>query len=148
MEDNEINQQLARESAAFYNTFFLDHADGAVYFNTFANGLPYLLGTERYKGSHSMSGYHSIELAYLSATYINLLHTGQPLDLYFKPLENGFGDNILRVEPDILPPGSVKIESVTIDNSEWTRFDAEKMTVELPNLTHRPKIRVRVVPVT
>ncbi|MFC1575235.1 AGE family epimerase/isomerase [Gemmatimonadota bacterium] len=141
-------QKLARESAAFYNTFFLDHADGAVYFNTFANGLPYLLGTERYKGSHSMSGYHSIELAYLSATYINLTHTKQPLDLYFKPTENGFSDNILRVQPDILPPGSVKIESVTIDNKEWTKFDADKLTVELPNLTHRAKIKVRVIPVT
>lgn len=139
-------QKYARESAAFYNTFFLDHSDGAVYFNTFANGLPYLLGTERYKGSHSMSGYHSIELAYLSAVYINLLHTKQPLDLYFKPLENGFPDNVLRVSPDILPAGSIKIAAVTIDGSPWPRFDAKNLTVELPNVTHRPKIKVRIIP--
>jgi hypothetical protein len=31
---------LARESAAFYNAFFLDHDDGGVYFNVLANGIP------------------------------------------------------------------------------------------------------------
>ena len=41
--------------AAFYNAFFLDHDDGGVYFNVLANGMPYLLGNERFKGSHSMS---------------------------------------------------------------------------------------------
>src|SRR5207302_7049816 len=52
----------ARLAAGFYNAFFLDHDEGAVYFNVLANGLPYLLGTERFKGSHSMSMYHSAEL--------------------------------------------------------------------------------------
>ncbi len=42
----------AREASSYYNAFFLDHDDGAIYFNTLANGLPYLLGTERLKGSH------------------------------------------------------------------------------------------------
>ncbi len=139
--------KYARESAAFYNTFFLDHADGAVYFNVFSNGMPYLLGTERYKGSHSMSGYHSIELAYLSAVYTNLLNTRQPLNLYFKPMPGGFPDNILRVQPDILPSGSVKIGSVTMDGKPWEKYDADAMTVELPNLNYRPKVQVQIVPV-
>ena len=69
--------------------------------------MPYLMGTERMKGSHSMSAYHSVELAYLSTVYINLLHTKQPLDLYFKPKLGGFPDDTLRVCPDMLPPGSV-----------------------------------------
>lgn len=138
--------KYARESAAFYNTFFLDHDDGAVYFNVLNNGLPYLLGTERLKGSHSMSGYHSIELCYLAAIYTNLLNTKKPLDLYFKPKENGFPDGILRVSPDILPKGSVKIESVWVDNKPWDKFDAEELTVDLPNLNYRPKIKVTLVP--
>ena len=70
-----------------------------------ANGIPYLMGTERFKGSHSMSGYHSFELCYLAQTYTNLLITKEPLDLYFKPYPGGFKDNILRVSPDILPAG-------------------------------------------
>ena len=139
--------KLARESAAFYNSFFLDHDDGAVYFNVLNNGIPFLLGTERLKGSHSMACYHSIELCYLSQVYINLLHTKQPLDLYFKPLANhGFSGDTLRVEPDILPPGSVRIEQAWIDGNPWNKFDAEKLTVELPNLNYRPKIKVRLVP--
>lgn len=138
--------KYARESAAFYNTYFLDHEDGAVYFNVLANGLPYLLGTERKKGSHSMSAYHSVELAYLAATYTNLLNTKKPLTLYFKPQVNGFKDNTLYVQPDILPAGSVKIEKVWIDDKEWTRFDAEKMTVQLPSLEYRPKVKVVITP--
>lgn len=138
--------KYARESAAFYNTYFLDHEDGAVYFNVLANGLPYLLGTERKKGSHSMSAYHSVELAYLAATYTNLLHTKKPLTLYFKPQVNGFKDNILHVQPDILPVGSVKLSKVWIDDKEWTRFDADKMIVQLPALEYRPKVKVLITP--
>lgn len=138
--------RLARESAAFYNSFFLDYEDGGIYFNVLNNGLPFLLGTERLKGSHSMSGYHSIELAYLATVYTNLLNTKQPLELYFKPLVNGFPDNTLKVEPDILPPGSARIQEVWIDGNPWNNFDAEKFTVQLPNLNYRPKIKVRIVP--
>ena len=43
-------------------------------------GVP---GNERFKGSHSMRFYHSSELCYLAQTYLNLLITKQPLDLYF-----------------------------------------------------------------
>jgi mannose/cellobiose epimerase-like protein (N-acyl-D-glucosamine 2-epimerase family) len=143
---NEEYLKYARESAAFYNTYFLDHEDGDVYFNVLANGLPYLLGTERKKGSHSKSAYHSVELAYLAATYTNLLNTKKPLTLWFKPQVNGFKDNILRVQPDILPVGSVKIDKVWIGDKEWTKFDADKMTIELPAVEYRPKIKVVVVP--
>ena len=138
--------KYARESAAFYNTFFLDHDDGAVYFNVLNNGIPYLLGTERMKGSHSMSAYHSIELAYLSAVYTNLLNTGKPLELYFKPTPATFADGKLRVEPDILPKGSIKISEVYIDGKSWEHFDADALTVTLPSVNYRPKIKVVVVP--
>ncbi|MFW5988366.1 MAG: AGE family epimerase/isomerase [bacterium] len=134
----------ARESAAFYNHYFLDHDDGSVYFNVLNNGIPYLLGTERLKGSHSMSGYHSIELAYLAAVYTNILNTGKHLDLYFKPQIGGFKDNFIRVQPDILPEGSVEIDEVWVDDKKWQRFDAKKLTVEIPPVDYRPKIKVRL----
>jgi mannose/cellobiose epimerase-like protein (N-acyl-D-glucosamine 2-epimerase family) len=138
--------KLARESAAFYNTYFLDHDDGAIYFNVLASGIPYLLGTERLKGSHSMSGYHSIELAYLASVYTNLLHTHQPLELYFRPLPEGFPQGVLRVAPDTLPQGSVTLAAVWIDDKEWREFEPEKLLVRLPNLTYRPNIKVRLEP--
>ena len=99
----------AREASSFYNAFFLDHDDGAVYFNVLASGVPYLMGTERLKGSHSMSGYHSFELCYLAQVYTNLLIAGHPLDLHFKPMPGAFAENLLRVAPDILPPGRVRL---------------------------------------
>jgi len=123
----------ARSAAAFYNAWFLDHDSGAVYFNVLASGLPYVVGTERLKGSHSMSAYHNTELCYLAAVYTNLLITKQPLDLHFKPRSDGFSeDRILRVAPDLLPPGSVRIEQVWVDGQPWSDFDAEAMTVQLP----------------
>ncbi len=136
--------KYAEESAAFYNTFFLDYDDGAVYFNVLNNGIPYLLGTERMKGSHSMSAYHSVELCYLSSVYINLLHTRKPLNLYFKPKPGAFRDNLLRVSPDILPKGSVKITAVEINGMPWSRFDAEGLTVTIPPTSEAPKIKVTI----
>jgi mannose/cellobiose epimerase-like protein (N-acyl-D-glucosamine 2-epimerase family)/anti-anti-sigma regulatory factor len=134
----------ARMASAFYNAWFLDHDNGGVYFNVLANGLPYLLGTERLKGSHSMSGYHAFELCYLAAVYTNLLITKQPLDLHFKPRADAFSDRVLHVSPDILPPGSIRIEDVWIDGQPWTDFDAEKLTVKLPE-GDQVAVRVRVV---
>src|SRR5438876_4924438 len=122
----------ARESSSFYNAWFLDNDSGAVYFNVLANGIPYLLGNERDKGSHSMGAYHSTELCYLAAIYTNLLITKQPMDFYFKPKPGGFKDNLLRVSPDILPPGSIKIGAVWINGEPYRDFDANALTVRLP----------------
>lgn len=143
----EDHLKLARESASFYNAFFLDHDDGAVYFNVLASGLPYLMGTERFKGSHSMSAYHSTELCFLSAVYTNLLITRQPLTLYFKPQPNGFKDNVLRVSPDILPPGSIAITNVWIDDQPYNDFDAQGLTVKLPASASALRVKVIVAPV-
>ncbi len=126
-------RKLAQESAAFYNAWFLDTDSGAVYFNVLANGLPYLLGNERQKGSHSMGAYHSIELCYLAAVYTNLLITKTAMDFHFKPKIGAFPDNILRVAPDLLPPGSIEIESVTINGEPYGDFDAKALTVNLPS---------------
>jgi mannose/cellobiose epimerase-like protein (N-acyl-D-glucosamine 2-epimerase family) len=138
--------KLARESAAFYNVFFLDHDDGSVYFNVLANGIPYLMGTERFKGSHSMSGYHSTELCYLAAVYTNLLITKQPMDFYFKPQPGALKRNILRVSPDILPSGSIRIGEAWVDDEPYDDFDATGLTVKLPEAKDDLRVRVRIVP--
>lgn len=142
------HKRLAREASAFYNAWFLDLEEGGVYFNVLANGIPYLTGgNERGKGSHSMSGYHSFELCYLAAVYTNLLITRQPMDFYFKPIPGGFPDNILRVSPDILPPGSIKIAKCEIDGEPYSNFNAEALTVTLPKTDERVKVKVQIVPV-
>jgi mannose/cellobiose epimerase-like protein (N-acyl-D-glucosamine 2-epimerase family) len=145
---DEDYKRLARESSAFYNAWFLDLEDGGIYFNVLANGIPFLAGgNERGKGSHSMSGYHSFELCYLAAVYTNLLITKQPMDFYFKPMPGGFPDNILRVSPDILPPGSIKISKVEIDGEPYSNFDADGLTVTLPKTDQRVKVKVTITPV-
>jgi mannose/cellobiose epimerase-like protein (N-acyl-D-glucosamine 2-epimerase family)/anti-anti-sigma regulatory factor len=135
--------RLARESIAFYNTFFPDHDNGGIYFNVLATGTPYLVGTERLKGSHSMSGYHSFELCYLASVYTNLLITKQPMEFYFKAKPGAFKDNILRVQPDILPPGSVRLEAVWINGDCYTDFDPVAMTVKLPALQEQHPLQQR-----
>lgn len=145
--DNDEYHRHGREAAAFYNAWFLDLEDGGVYFNVLSNGIPYLSGgNERAKGSHSMSGYHSFELCYLAAVYTNFLITKHPMDFYFKPLPNSFPHGILRVAPDILPPGSVAIASVEIDGKPYQDFDAQGLTVKLPDTQERVKVKVRLAP--
>ncbi|MBT2405535.1 MULTISPECIES: AGE family epimerase/isomerase [unclassified Streptomyces] len=134
----------ARDAQSFYNAFFLDHDEGAVYFNTLASGLPYLLGVERLKGSHSMSMYHSAELCYLAAVYNNLLVNGKAMDFWFKPDPALVEDRLLRVSPDLLPAGSVRIESVEIDGERHTDYDSGALTVRLPETSGRVKVKVRL----
>ena len=138
--------QYAREGSAFYNAWFLDVEEGGIYFNVLANGNPFALGTERGKGSHSMSGYHSFELCYLAAVYSNLLVNKEPMDFYFRPAPGGFADGILRVQPDILPVGSIRIDQVWIDGHDYADFDAHKLFVNLPKGHGDIKVRVRIVP--
>ncbi|MEM8535508.1 MAG: AGE family epimerase/isomerase [Chloroflexota bacterium] len=139
-------QKHARESAAFYNAWFLDTISGGVYFNVLANGRPYSLGTERWKGSHSMAGYHSFELSYLAMVYTNLLIREEPIQLFFKPAPGGFADNILRVEPDILPPDRTYLSAVWINDEPYTDFDGQAMTVNLPSHVGDITVRVQVAP--
>jgi mannose/cellobiose epimerase-like protein (N-acyl-D-glucosamine 2-epimerase family) len=138
--------KLARESSAFYNAWFLDNDAGGIYFNVLANGIPYLMGTERKKGSHSMAAYHSFELCYLASVYTNLLITKQPMDFYFKPKPGGFNDRVLRVQPDLLPPGSVVISKVEIDGKDYKNFDAKGLTVQLPDSTLEIRVKATLRP--
>jgi mannose/cellobiose epimerase-like protein (N-acyl-D-glucosamine 2-epimerase family) len=145
--DDEAFLKHAREAAGFYNAFFLDHDDGGVYFNVLADGVPYLLGTERQKGSHAMSMYHNAELCLLATVYERLLLRGEPLELWFRPAADGFGeDRVLRVAPDALPPGRIRLESVELDGSPWTKFDPVAMAVHLPESESALTVRVRLRP--
>jgi mannose/cellobiose epimerase-like protein (N-acyl-D-glucosamine 2-epimerase family) len=139
--------QLARESASFYNAFFPDHDSGGIYFNVLDNGVPYLLGNERLKGNHAMSSYHSFELCYLATVYGNLLIKKQPMNLYFKPKAGAFKDNLLRVQPDILPPGSIHIGEVWLNGEPYSDFDSAALTVKLPPTAEQElNIRVCILP--
>ena len=93
-----------------------------------------------------MSAYHSTELCFLSTVYIDLMIKKRPLDLFFKPMPGGFKDRILRVEPDILPKVSLIITKCEIDGKAYTNFNAEELTVELPQSDARLQVKVTVTP--
>ncbi|ELS00057.1 hypothetical protein [Gloeocapsa sp. PCC 73106] len=139
--------RYAREGAAFYSAWFLDYEEGAIYFNVLGNGQPYALGTERDKGSHSMAGYHSFELCFLGAIYSNLLVNKEPMDFYFSPEPGVWEYNILRVAPDILPRGSIKLSEVWINGQPYTDFNPEALTVNLPTDLPEMKVRCRITPI-
>jgi hypothetical protein len=66
--------------------------------------------------------------------------------LYFKPYPDGFKRNTLRVSPDILPPGSVQLSEVWANGEKYTNFDAENLTVRVPDSKEAVPIKVRIEP--
>jgi hypothetical protein len=66
--------------------------------------------------------------------------------LYFKPYPGGFPDNILRVSPDLLPKGCIRIEGCWIDNNPYDDFDSSALTVKLPRSERRQTVKVKIAP--
>ena len=69
------------------------------------------------------------------------MHYGQKSQLF------RFKENILHVSPDILPPGSVHIGAVWVDDEPYSNYDAEALTVKLPDTDQQVRVRVRIDPV-
>lgn len=123
--------QLARESIAFWNLAFLDHDYGETYFDVLDNGYPFIYEDRANKGSHSKSGYHSMELNYLAHIYYHLLVLkDRPITLYYCLSENRTV-NVLNVLPDYLPRESLEIESVRVNGVRFKDIDYEKFEVRL-----------------
>jgi hypothetical protein len=52
------------------------------------------------------------------------------------------------VSPDLLPPGSVRLDKVWANDEEYKDFDAEGLVVNLPETKEDLRIKVRIVPVS
>jgi hypothetical protein len=94
-----------------------------------------------------MSMYHTAELCYLATVYQRLLLHGEPLTLWFRPRPDGFPDRILRTAPDALPPGKVRLDWVEIDGKPYSAFDADAMTVKLPDTGSTVTVKAHLIPV-
>lgn len=140
-------KQIANESAAFYNAFFLDHDNNGIFFNTFANGMPYMDHTEKLKGSHSISSCHSFELALIGQIYNNLILTQQTIDLYFYPYTKGLKEGLFHAIPEMLSPGKVRISHVWLDEKPYEDFDSDTFIIRLPKTPEQIKVKVRYEPV-
>jgi hypothetical protein len=85
--------KLAREMAAFWNKFFLDHDHRGIFFRVNAEGQPVVEGIYSQKAGHSVAGYHSFELNYLAHIYIRSYVRGKSpgslIFVYFSfPIKN------------------------------------------------------------
>ena len=123
---------LADVSSDFYNSCFLDHDNGGVFFSVTGDGTPWLLGQERLKGSHSMGGYHAFELCFYASLYGNILLRQKEQTLFFKVIPDQIDDGCLNVAPDLMPAGSVEVAIVRINGELWPSFCSQMMTVDLP----------------
>ncbi len=138
--------ESARAGAGFYNLAFPDHDDGDVFFDTQADGTPYLLGDRADKGSHSKSGYHNMELTYFAHLYTNLLIHHRPVTLHFTPGVAAGGTDF-SVQPISFPSGKVKLTAVTIGGRAWKSYNPDKLTVKLPKWTVPELLEVTLSPI-
>lgn len=120
--------QLARESAAVWNLFFLDQDEIGIRFRINDLGDPVIGGSYAGKGGHSISGYHAFELNYLAHIYTRAYVSAcdgaeAAFTLYFKPDARNTGQQSINVLPDFFRPGdlvvtAVKVNGVRRPNSE------------------------------
>ncbi len=129
--------ELARETAAFWNLFFLDLDRRGVYFRVTDNGLPVIEGDHANKAGHAIAGYHAFELNYLAHIYTRAYvgpetGTDDSFCLYFRPSVN-CGQRSINVLPDFFAPGDVHISAVTVNGIPRApgSFDPEHFQLQL-----------------
>jgi mannose/cellobiose epimerase-like protein (N-acyl-D-glucosamine 2-epimerase family) len=128
--------EMARQTEAFWNIFFLDRDDRGMYFRVTDNGVPVYQGGYGVRGGHSdASGYHCFELNYLAhiynRAYVSAANKTDPVFcMYFKP-DRYCGMRSINVLPDFMPPGSVQVESVIINGAPRNHVDPNYFKVEL-----------------
>jgi mannose/cellobiose epimerase-like protein (N-acyl-D-glucosamine 2-epimerase family) len=122
--------RLARETAAFWNLFFLDQDNKGIFFRVSESGDAITSGQYGNKGGHSISGYHAFELNYLAHIYISSYVIKEPFCLYFKP-DKHCRQRSLNVLPDFFRPNSLEISRVSIDGSDRTSIDPDNFQIEL-----------------
>jgi mannose/cellobiose epimerase-like protein (N-acyl-D-glucosamine 2-epimerase family) len=110
--------KLARETAAFWNLFFLDHDNGGIFFRVTDGGLPYIQGSYGNKEGHS-TGYHAFELNFLAHIYIRAYVLKEPgcddsFCLYFKP-DKQSGLRSINVLPDFFKPGDIEVAGISVN---------------------------------
>ena len=115
--------ELARESSAFWNLFFLDRERQGYFFRTTENGAPIIEGQYGMKSSHAI-GYHAFELGYLAHVYTRTYlaaanDTDKTFCVYFRVLEVT-NQTTINVLPDFMPPDKLEICRVRANGVDVT----------------------------
>ena len=115
---------LFHETSLFWNQYFLDQEHGGAYCNVdLAGNL--VDGT---KGGPAKGSYHSMEHCLLNVLYLDLYVHRKAVELYFNiSSERPIKHRVCPVEDP-----SVHIAEVAVNGKEWTDYDAEERSVNLP----------------
>lgn len=122
--------QLAEETEAFWNLFFLDLENKGIFFRVTESGMPVIQGIYGQKGGHSISGYHAFELNYLAHIYIRTYVSKKPFCLYFKPNKN-CRQRSVNVLPDFFKPGTLEVSRISIDGTDQINVDPDSYQIQL-----------------
>jgi mannose/cellobiose epimerase-like protein (N-acyl-D-glucosamine 2-epimerase family) len=153
---------LAREMMAFWNHRFLDHDNRGVFFRVTDAGHPVIQGAYAQKAGHAVAGYHSFELNYLAHTYLRsyvrpecMVNTpsgdaafpivDQNFCLFFYP-DKECAHTTLNVLPDFLPPGAVRVASITINGVPRASFSPDSFQIQLEEEDFGTQIVVEFCP--
>ncbi|QSQ22893.1 AGE family epimerase/isomerase [Pyxidicoccus parkwayensis] len=139
--------EQARAMSAFWNMFFLDRDNQGVFFRVSEDGLPIVNGSNGNKAQYAVAGYHSFELNYLAHVYTRAYvapdsGAGAGFCLYFHPSANTSFRSI-NVLPDFVKPGSIEIESVSINGRRRTDFDPNVFQLPLSDADLSSEVVVR-----
>jgi mannose/cellobiose epimerase-like protein (N-acyl-D-glucosamine 2-epimerase family) len=132
---DEYYLEMARESATFWNLFFLDHDNRGIFFRVIDSGLPYIQGNYGNKAAHAIAGYHMCELNFLAHIYERSYvsrRSGEDdtFSLYFGP-SPASACSWLNVLPDCFAPEAIEILAVYVDGEMTTEFDAKNFQIPL-----------------
>lgn len=143
--------ELARETLAFWNLYFLDRDNRGVFFRVSDIGSPIMAGSYGNKAGHAVAGYHSFELNFLANLYMRtagLTNIGKIQNdifntkgnsqrdckfcLYFKLHTDSTCDTI-NVRPDYTTHNQLSISGIAIDGVVKAVIDPSNFQISIPS---------------
>jgi len=119
--------QMADEALDFFMNHLIDPVYGEIFSQTDPTGLVVRNST---KGDDFKAGYHSTELGYYAYLYSNLYYLHKPAVLYYKFSPSATPQQI-KLNPIPYEDDLLQIKSVTLDDQDFTDFNAKTRTLNL-----------------
>jgi len=119
--------EVADETLDFFMRYFVDHDYGEVYADRTREGA---IAWNENKGSDGKAGYHSIETGYYTYLYGSLMVNDEPVSLHYQ-IAAADTARTLRMMPIAMDSASVAIQSITLNGSEFSNYDAYGQTMTL-----------------
>jgi cellobiose epimerase len=117
------------KGAWFWDTYFLDKANGDTHFSVFENGAI----RESFKANRYKASYHSMEHCLLNFLYLENWGQNKPLTLFFKLVTANAGEFFY---PLAIEMTDLQNKSIQIDNNEVQTSFSQDGYIILPELNH------------